>query len=81
MIEISKEEYDLEEYKEQLKFHDCWCKYSWQVDICKQALKDREMLEKIEQVIDDIEDYEHEDFEFDIRLIEQIVKGGKNEID
>lgn len=58
MSEISREEYDLEEYKVQLKNHDYWCNYSWQDDICKQALKDREKLEKIEKAIPDIEHLE-----------------------
>lgn len=44
---------------------------------CVKAISDMQKLEKIEQIINDIADYEHEDFEYDIRIIEQIVKEGK----
>lgn len=39
------------------------------------VISDMEKLEKIEKIIDEISDFDHEDCEFDLRMIKQILKG------
>ena len=64
--------------EEAIKFFDFYNDEDCFTEKCikahKKAISDMQKLEKIEKLIDDISDYEHEDFEFDIRQIEQIIK-------
>lgn len=60
-----------EHFGYELENHKSYQEHKMVLDLIEKA----EKLEKIEQIISNISDYEYEDCEFDMRMIEKIVKG------